>query len=79
MRQVALEVFGVALAVLRVVQQGIDVVEDVPLRDFGAVLRLELCQRPIGDVLSPIAAIFGVGVVGEALCLDRLIPNLDME
>src|ERR1035438_10606421 len=49
-------------------QHGIDVVEDVPLADSRvAVARLELLQRPIRDVLPPLAPVFGVGVEGKAL------------
>jgi hypothetical protein len=49
----AAEVGGVALAVLGLVQDGIDVVEDVPLGDGGVVVvGAELLERPVGDVLS---------------------------
>ena len=48
-------------------QHGIDIVEDIPLRHMSAVFRLELRQRPISNVLTAIAAILVVGVVGEAL------------
>ena len=70
MWQVAFEVFGVAFAVLWMVQHGIDVMEDIPLGHLGAIFRLELRKCPIGDVLAAVAAIFGVGVVGEALSAD---------
>ena len=50
------------------VQEAIDVVEDGPLVDFLVfVVFAELLQRPIGDVLAAFAAVFGVGVEGEAL------------
>jgi len=66
-RQVALEVLGVALTILRMMQHGVDIMEDIPFGDCGAILRLELHEGPISDVLSAIGAIGGVGVVGEAL------------
>jgi len=66
-RQLALQVLGVALAVLRAVQHGVDIVEDIALGDLGAVLLLELLQRPVGDVLAAVATLFRVGVEGEAL------------
>jgi len=62
-------VFSVSFAVLWMMQQGIDVVKDVALRHLLAVACLELCQRPVGNVLAPVAAVLGVGVVGEALCV----------
>src|SRR5450631_1375310 len=59
---------SVALAVLGVVQDGVDVVEDVPLGDGGVVVAgAELFERPIGDVLAAMGAVFGVGVEGEDL------------
>ena len=64
----AAEVGGVALAVLGVVQDGVDVVEDVPLGDGGVVVvGAELFEGPVGDVLAAVGAVFGVGVEGEAL------------
>ncbi|MGC2551347.1 MAG: hypothetical protein WA437_13855 [Candidatus Sulfotelmatobacter sp.] len=54
-RKFAAEVGGVALAVLGVVQDGVDVVEDVPLRDGGVVvLGAELFEGPVGDVLAAV-------------------------
>jgi len=54
--------------------------EDVALRDLGAVLRLELRQRPIGDVLAAVAAVFSVDVEREALIsiynIEREIRNI---
>ncbi|MGB8580113.1 MAG: hypothetical protein WCD47_04785 [Candidatus Sulfotelmatobacter sp.] len=56
-RKFAAEVGGVALAVLGVVQDGVDVVEDVPLRDGGVVvLGAELFEGPVGDVLALMAS-----------------------
>ena len=50
-RQFAAEVGGVALAVLGMVQDGVDVMEDVPLGNGAvAVADAELFQRPVGDV-----------------------------
>ena len=64
----ALEVGGVALAVLGMMQHGIDVVEDVPLGDVGVgVVGAELVQRPVGDVFAAIGAVFVVGVERETL------------
>jgi hypothetical protein len=51
----AAEVGGVALAVLGVVQGGVDVVEDVPLGDGGVVVvGAELFEGPVGDVLATV-------------------------
>ncbi len=49
-------------------EQGVDVVEDGPFVDgrVGVVVP-ELGQRPVGDVLPPVAAVLVVGVEGEAL------------
>jgi hypothetical protein len=56
----AAEVRGVALAVLGVVQDGVDVVEDVPLGDGGVVVMgAELFEGPVGDVLAAVGAVFG--------------------
>jgi len=64
----AAEVGGVALAVFGVVQDGVDVMEDVPLGDGGVVVvGAELFESPVGDVLAAVGAIFGVGVEREAL------------
>jgi hypothetical protein len=50
------------------VQDGIDIMEDVPLGDGRvAVMGPELFKRPVGDVLAAIAAVFCVGVEREAL------------
>jgi len=68
-RQVAFEVLGVAAAVFRVVEQGIDVVEDVPLRHRRAVPLPKLPQCPLRDVLPPPAAVLVVRVEREALCI----------
>jgi hypothetical protein len=58
-RQLALEVVGILLAVVGMVQQAIDVVEDVPLVDLLVlVVVAELLQRPIGDVLAAVRADF---------------------
>src|SRR5438045_4162147 len=69
MWQVTLEVFSIAFAVLWMVQHSVGVVKNIPLRHFGAVFCLELGKRPIGDVLTAIAAVIrGVNVKWEALC-----------
>jgi hypothetical protein len=50
--QFAAEIGGVALVVLGMVQDGIDVMEDVPLGDGAVgVADAKLFQRPLGDVL----------------------------
>ena len=67
MRQITLEILRIPLTILRVMEYSIDVVEDVPFRDFGTPLCLKLCKRPIGDVLTSVGAILVVGVEGEAL------------
>src|SRR5207237_8330624 len=74
--QLAAEVGGVALAVPWMVQNGVDVMEDVPLRDGAvAVASAKLFQRPVGDVLTAVGAVFGVGVEREALrtALGKLV------
>jgi hypothetical protein len=61
-RQLALEVIGELLAVGRMVQDGVDVVEDVPLGDGRiAVVVPEFLQGGIGDILAAIGAVGGVG------------------
>jgi hypothetical protein len=50
------------------VQDGVDVVEDVPLGDGGVVVAgAKLFERPVGDVLAAVGAVFGAGVEGETL------------
>ena len=67
-RQFAAEVGGVAVTVLGVVQDGVDVMEDVPLGNGRVVVvGAELFEGPVSDVLAAVAAVFGVGVEGEAL------------
>jgi hypothetical protein len=62
------EVRGVALAVFGVVQDGVDVMEDVPLGDgCVVVLGAELFEHPVCDVLAAVRAVFGVGVERESL------------
>jgi hypothetical protein len=62
-RQFAAEIRGVALAILGMVQDGVDVMEDVPFGDGRiAVVRAEFFERPVGDVLAAVGAVFGVGV-----------------
>jgi hypothetical protein len=43
--------------------------KNIPFADLGTVARLELRERPVGDVLPPVGAVFGKGVEGEALCI----------
>src|SRR5687767_2025336 len=60
-RQLALEVVGIFLAIVGMVQRAIDVVEDGPLVDILVVVVLsELLQRPIGNVLAAVRAVFVV-------------------
>jgi hypothetical protein len=60
-RQFAFEVVRKLLPVRRMVQDGVDVVEDVPLGDGGvAVVLAELLQGRVGDVLAPVRAVGGV-------------------
>jgi hypothetical protein len=49
------------------VQHGVDIVKNLPLAHPLATARPKLPQRPIRDILPPIATVLGVGVVGEAL------------
>src|SRR5258708_6268941 len=48
-------------------QQAINVMEDVALRDSRSIGGLELRQRPVGDVLAPIRPILVIGAEREAL------------
>ena len=67
-RHLPLEIGREGLPVVGVMQQGVYVVEDVPLGDFIViVVGAEASQRPVGDVLLPIAPVFVIGVEGEAL------------
>ena len=66
-RQVAFEVFGVAAAIPRVMQEGVDVIENVALRVRRAVPRPKLPQCLLRDVLPPPAAVLVVCVEREAL------------
>ena len=68
MREIALEVCLVFLAIGGVVQEPVVIVEDVPLGDgVVGVMGSEFRQRPIGDVLLSVCAVLVVGVEGEAL------------
>ena len=68
MREIALEVRFVFLAILGVMQESVIVVEDVPFGDgVVVVMRSEFCQCPIGDVLTSVCAVLVVDVEGEAL------------
>src|SRR6266704_4899575 len=50
------------------VQNGVDVMEDVPLGDRRVVVvGAESFERPVGDVLAAVRAVFGVSVEGEDL------------
>jgi hypothetical protein len=80
-RQFAAEISGVAQAVLRVVQDGVGVVEDVPFDDRRvAIVGAELFERPVGDVVAAVGAVFGIGAEGKTLFAnsveDRLITSL---
>ena len=67
-RQITFQVIGITRPVFGMVQQGVNVVENIPLADrLVAVMLLELFQRPIGDVFAAVAAVFIVDVEGEAL------------
>ena len=68
MRQIALQIGGVTFAILRMMQEPIDIVEDVPLGEgIVAVMRAECRQCPVGDVFSAVRSIFVVDIEGEAL------------
>ena len=67
-RQIALEVDTIPFAIIGTMQQPIRIVENVPLLNRRvAVMRAELGQCPIGDVLAPISAILIVDVKRKAL------------
>src|SRR5947209_5227264 len=67
-RQLPLQVLGVLRAVFGMVQHGIDVIEDVPLRGLlVAVVLAEMLQRPVGDVLVSSLAIRLIGIERETL------------
>src|SRR3954462_12467038 len=67
MGQIAFEVLCVALAILWMVQHGVDIVKDVPFAHLLSIAGPELLQRPIGDIFTVIAAILCIGVVRKAL------------
>jgi hypothetical protein len=59
---------GVALAVLWVMQHGVNTVEDVPPGDGAlGIASAELLKDPVGDVLAAIDAVFRVGVEREPM------------
>ena len=66
-RQLSLQIFGIAFVVLWMVQYGVDVVEDIPFGYFRAIFGLELRERPIGDVFATVGAVFAVCIIGETL------------
>ena len=68
MREIAFEVRFVFFAIIRVMQESVVVVEDVPFGD-GVILvvRAELRQCPIGDVFAAVCAVLLVGVERERL------------
>ena len=63
-RQFPLQVLLVPLPVLWRVQQPVNVMEHVPLGDVRPVLRPELPQCPIRDVVPPEFAVEGNGDTG---------------
>src|SRR6266436_6028112 len=67
MWQVPLEVLNIAFTILRMVQNGIDVVKNITLPDFRPVFCLELRECPIRDVFESVRAIFSIGIIGETL------------
>ena len=76
MWQVPLEIGGIALSVFGMVEQGVDVMEDVPLGDcVVAVVGAELCQCPIGDVFAAVPPVLIVGVEGEALRFLKYVKS----
>lgn len=57
-RQFSAKVGGVALPIFRMVQDGVNVMEDVPLGDGPVgVADAELFERPAGNVLAPVGAV----------------------
>ena len=49
-------------AVGRIVQHGIHIVKDIRFCDGSiGIMRTELCQSPIGDVIMAVAAFVGMG------------------
>src|ERR1700680_1371066 len=76
-RQFAAEVGGVALAIFGMMQDGVRVMEDIPLGDGRVcVADAKLFERPVGNVLAAVGAVFVVGVEGEAL---EAIARTNME
>ena len=62
------EVGGVFLPVGGMVQEGIDVMEDVPFGDGLIVIPgAKFLPGPVGEVFPAVGAVFSVGVKGEAL------------
>jgi len=71
----AAEICSVALAVLGVVQDGVDVVEDVPLGNRGiVVVGAELFEGRVGDVLAAVGAV--TSAAKAACILPRLVARL---
>ena len=67
-RQIALQIGGVTFAIVGMMQEPIDIVENIRLLDaIVSVMRPEVLQRPIGDVFSAVGAICIVDIEGEAL------------
>ena len=66
--QFAFQVLGEPLAVARMMQNSVDVIEDIPLRDLLVpIVFAEVLQGPIRDVLAAVRAVLVVDVEGETL------------
>jgi|GEM_PF-6125325 len=72
-RQFSAKVGGVALAIFRMVQDGVYVMEDVPLGDGRVrVADAKLFERPVGDVLATVASV--LSSEGWLVNLARTFP-----
>jgi hypothetical protein len=74
--ELPLEVGGVFLSILRMVEESVDVVEDIPLGDtFILIMGLELLNGLVSDVFLAVGAVFVIGVEGKALSFFKDIET----
>ena len=77
-RQLTFQIIGELLPIAGMVQQAVDVIENVPFGYGGvAVMVVELLKPPVGDVLTPIRAVFVVDPEGKALVAISKLASLD--
>ena len=67
-RELAFQISGVGFAILFAVQQTVNIMENIPFANASILMMLtEVVQRPVGDILAAVLAVFSVGIEGEAL------------